>query len=283
MTDLSGTGTAADVLNISSGAIANATLSGAWTATASTSISGYAELITNGYAVDVSAAKGDAGFYIANTGTGASITGSSQADVLVGGTGNDTLSGGNGNDIIYGGGGIDAINVGSSSNGLDQVRLTTLDGKTSSPAAGGGTQISGLNLTATVSDSLHDAVMFEAGTASGAVNFANSLADGADYRFTSSDTGLYSSVSNLAGLSSSYSHEVIRVGSSTESANVATKTVAGLTDAYLVIGRGSSAVDIWYDNNWADTSNRVAVATLNGVSISSIDITDFGIYRPLPV
>ena len=125
--------------------------------------------------------------------------------------------------------------------------------------------------------------VFAVGTTSGAVNFAKSLAAGAEYRFTSADTSLYSSVSNLAGLSSSYSHEVIRVGSSTESANVATKTVTGLTDAYLVIGRGSSAVDIWYDTDWGDTSNRVAVATLNGVSISSIDITDFGIYRPLPV
>jgi Ca2+-binding RTX toxin-like protein len=119
VSDLSGVGaTAADVLLVNSGAYLNATLTSAWTATASTSVSGNASLITNGYAVDVSAAKGSTGFYILNSGGGVSITGSNQDDTLIGGTGSDTLSGGNGNDIIYGGGGVDTISVGTStSNG----------------------------------------------------------------------------------------------------------------------------------------------------------------------
>ncbi|MFK4698516.1 VCBS domain-containing protein [Bradyrhizobium diazoefficiens] len=97
VTDLSGN----DVLVISAGATANATVTAAFTATSSTSNAGTANLSSNGFAVDLSAATGANGFTVTNTGAAAAITGSAQNDALIGGSGNDTLAGGSGADSHY--------------------------------------------------------------------------------------------------------------------------------------------------------------------------------------
>ncbi|WP_461325482.1 VCBS domain-containing protein [Bradyrhizobium diazoefficiens] len=111
VTDLSGN----DVLVISAGATANATVTAAFTATSSTSNAGTANLSSNGFAVDLSAATGANGFTVTNTGAAAAITGSAQNDTLIGGSGNDTLAGGSGADSITGGSGADTMTGGAGS------------------------------------------------------------------------------------------------------------------------------------------------------------------------
>jgi Ca2+-binding RTX toxin-like protein len=118
ITDL-GTG-GADTLIVAAGAIANATLGAAYTATAATSNAGTANLSSNALAVDLSLAAGTVGYSVTNTGAATTFTGSAFADSLTGGAGadtlnagagNDTLSGGLGNDSLTGGAGIDTFNI----------------------------------------------------------------------------------------------------------------------------------------------------------------------------
>ena len=113
-----GTG-GADVLSVAAGAIANATVNTAWTATSASVNSGTANITTSGLAVNLSAVTSGNGFNVTNTGTAATLTGSSGADILMGGAGADTLVGGAGNDTLTGGSGIDRFTVGS---GTDTVR-----------------------------------------------------------------------------------------------------------------------------------------------------------------
>ena len=114
-------GDGADVLVISSGATANATLAGSWTATASSSNDGAANLTAAGFAVDLAAASGANGWSVGNAGnsTGVSLTGSANADTLAGGNGNDSLSGGNGHDSLIGGDGADSLSGGDGNDSLD--------------------------------------------------------------------------------------------------------------------------------------------------------------------
>jgi Ca2+-binding RTX toxin-like protein len=97
----------ADILTVASGAIANATLGAAWTATAASINSGTEFLTSAGYAVDLSKVISGNGFTVTNTGLATTFTGSSGADTLIGGTGADTLIGGAGHDSLTGGAGND--------------------------------------------------------------------------------------------------------------------------------------------------------------------------------
>lgn len=117
----------ADVLAISQGATASATIHTAWTATSDTVNMGtntYANAVitTNGLAVDLSLASvttaGTAtqGYTVSNTGAATTITGSAAADSLTGGSGNDTITGGAGNDTITGGAGADVMDGGTGNN-----------------------------------------------------------------------------------------------------------------------------------------------------------------------
>ncbi|MDH4480090.1 MAG: Ig-like domain-containing protein [Rhodoferax sp.] len=111
---ISDLGNGADILNVSAGATANATITGAWNASAATTNSGVANISTNGMAVNLAAVtSGSAGFGITNTGTATALTGSALADTLIGGTGQDTLTGGAGNDSLDGGTGADTLLGGS--------------------------------------------------------------------------------------------------------------------------------------------------------------------------
>ena len=107
ITDLGNGG--ADVLMVAAGASATATLAGAFTATAASSNAGSATLLDSGFAVNLAATTGTAGWTVTNAGsaTGVSLIGSAGNDTLVGGTGNDTLTGGPGNDQLTGGAGLD--------------------------------------------------------------------------------------------------------------------------------------------------------------------------------
>jgi Ca2+-binding RTX toxin-like protein len=114
----------------------NATVVAAWTATAQTFVhiyesyggSGNVNLLTAGYAVDLSAVgKGNGGFTVINSGAATTLTGSGFNDKLIGGAGDDTLVGGVGNDTLNGGAGNDSLTGGEGSDsflvsfGLDVI------------------------------------------------------------------------------------------------------------------------------------------------------------------
>ena len=111
----------ADILTVASLATANATVTTAWTATVGSTNAGTVNITTAGFAVNLAAATGSAGYSVttsaATTLTGSigndSLTGGTGNDTLVGGLGNDTLTGGAGNDTLTGGAGVDTFTVGS--------------------------------------------------------------------------------------------------------------------------------------------------------------------------
>jgi Ca2+-binding RTX toxin-like protein len=119
----------ADVLTVSSGATANATVTAAWTATSASTTAGAVNITTSGFAVNLAAATGT-GYVVTNIGGGTALTGSSSSDGLTGGVGKDTLVGSAGNDTLMGGKGADSLTGGS---GTDTFVFTTGDsGQTAS-------------------------------------------------------------------------------------------------------------------------------------------------------
>jgi Ca2+-binding RTX toxin-like protein len=109
ITDLGAGGS--DVLIVSAGATANATLAADWVATAGSGNVGVANLMASGFDVTLTAAVGPIGWNVSNAGEAGAVTliGSARADVLTGGLGADTLIGGAGNDTLTGGGGLDSL------------------------------------------------------------------------------------------------------------------------------------------------------------------------------
>jgi Ca2+-binding RTX toxin-like protein len=127
------------VLIVESGATVNATVRGAWTASATTRNRGTANLATSGIAINLAAVtdttNGAKGFSVTATGLRNSVTGSALNDTLLGGTGADALNGGPGIDTLTGGAGNDvytvdnvgdvvteALNAGADTGGADGPR-----------------------------------------------------------------------------------------------------------------------------------------------------------------
>ena len=104
----------ADIINISSGAIAEIEIAAAWTATSSSVNRGTASIMTHGYAVNLAAdtLSGSYGFSILNVAGAAKLTGSGLDDTITGGIGKDTIIGGGGDDSIIGGLGNDSLTGG---------------------------------------------------------------------------------------------------------------------------------------------------------------------------
>jgi Ca2+-binding RTX toxin-like protein/methionine-rich copper-binding protein CopC len=115
-----------DILKVSEGATANATVTAFWTATTATSNHGTANITTNGLGINLGAVVTGNGYNVTNTGQGTIVTGSGLADVLSGGTSIDTLIGGNGNDVLNGGNGNDVLTGGA---GSDIFQFSTTLGK----------------------------------------------------------------------------------------------------------------------------------------------------------
>ena len=120
ITDL---GNGADILSVSNGATASATVYGDFTATNETINNGAALIEANGHTVDLaSAGSGWYGWTIRNSSaTGATLAGSALNDIISGGTGNDTLSGGGGNDTLTGGAGADTFDIFSGLNTITDL------------------------------------------------------------------------------------------------------------------------------------------------------------------
>ncbi|NDA00074.1 MAG: calcium-binding protein, partial [Betaproteobacteria bacterium] len=113
----------ADRLVVRAGAVANATLSAAFTARTDGDWSGnegVANLFTNGFAVNLAAAAADAqkptpGWKVTNTGAATTLTGSDVSDTLTGGAGADVIDGGAGVDTaVYVAGATIALNPSTS-------------------------------------------------------------------------------------------------------------------------------------------------------------------------
>ena len=115
-----------DVLVVSSGATANATLAASWIATAASVNAGTANLTASGFRANLAAAGGTHGWFVTNrtNAIGVSLTGSSLADTLRGGNGNDIIVGGRGGDSLNGGDGVDTVSYAGSS-GSVTVNLAT--------------------------------------------------------------------------------------------------------------------------------------------------------------
>jgi Ca2+-binding RTX toxin-like protein len=111
----------ADVLVVSAGASANASLAGAWAATAASANDGTANLTAHGFGADLALATGASRWFVTNAGnaTGVRFTGSVSADVLAGGEGSDTLLGGDGSDTLSGNGGTDSLAGGLGNDSLN--------------------------------------------------------------------------------------------------------------------------------------------------------------------
>lgn len=130
ITDLSG---ALEVLQVSVGATANATVTASYTAGATSVNNGTANLSTNGFSVSMINAQAGNGFTITNVGTGAVLTGSNNADTINGGSGVDIITAGGGDDVLSGNGGDDVLsnNLGndtiSGGAGADSTNLALAD------------------------------------------------------------------------------------------------------------------------------------------------------------
>jgi len=107
--------TGSEILQVSAGATADATLKSAWVATVDSFNQGAANLTTSGLGVDLSAISQGLGWNVTNKGKAATLTGTRFNDTITGGTGNDTLIGGAGNDVLAGGKGSDALTGGGGS------------------------------------------------------------------------------------------------------------------------------------------------------------------------
>lgn len=89
-----------DDLSVGPGAIANAAVVAAWTASGLTTNDGTINITTAGFAVNLGLAGGGNGFSVTNTGAATTLTGSAQNDTLNAGAGADLLIGGAGNDTL---------------------------------------------------------------------------------------------------------------------------------------------------------------------------------------
>ena len=128
----------ADVLQTSNAAsIATVTLAAAWTATVASANDGSVNIRTNGFAVDLTSARGAHGYTVTNNANASILTGSTLADTLIGGSGDDTLTGGSGADNLDGGVGSDLYIIASAGDytgdvitdtggsGTDELRFTS--------------------------------------------------------------------------------------------------------------------------------------------------------------
>jgi Ca2+-binding RTX toxin-like protein len=119
----------ADVLIVSAGASAFATLAAAWTATAESANNGTASLTAAGFGVNLALATGANGWIVSNAAStrGVTLTGSAGNDSLTGGGGADILTGGLGDDRLTGGLGVDRFIVEAGTDRVTDLGLGGVD------------------------------------------------------------------------------------------------------------------------------------------------------------
>jgi len=200
------------------------------------------------------------------------ITGSSGADTITGGSGKDKLLGGGGNDSLTGGGGDDILNGGagtdtlSGGTGADQFRLAST------------------TTTATISDYTDDsdkiAFLDTGSTSGGSVNFAGLAGTTAGVTLNAANFISRASISNVAN---SDDQVVVRLTNAQDSSQIAANTGAAADTYVIVFNSTSGRGEIWFDDNWANGSNRVKVATLNNITtlagVTAITNSDIVVYN----
>ena len=122
ITDL---GVGQDVLTVSLGGVANATIAAGWTATVGTVNNGTANLLSAGFNVNLAqVTTGTVGFTVKDaTATAVTFNGSALNDTLIGNGLNDILVGGLGDDVLTGGVGIDTFTVTSGTDSITDLGL----------------------------------------------------------------------------------------------------------------------------------------------------------------
>ncbi|WP_420965872.1 VCBS domain-containing protein [Bradyrhizobium sp. B120] len=188
--------------------------------------------------------------------------------VLTGTSGANTLIGGSGADVLNGIGGADTLTGGS---GNDQFRL----------------QINGGGV-ATITDfskvvGNQDTIGFLGGTGAGAVSFANTTASAAGATLSTADFDkTRTSITNIAN---NEANKVIVLQNSDTTTDIQTLTGGNpqtKNDYVVVFNSTTNHAEIWFDDNWNDSANRVQVATLNNITtlagVTSLSASDFVVY-----
>jgi Ca2+-binding RTX toxin-like protein len=236
ITDLGNGG--ADVMVVSAGATANATINTSWTAAATSVNSGVANIMTNGLVTNLAAVITGNGFNVTNIGAATTLTGSGLADSITGGTGNDTITAGAGNDTIIGGDGVDVITAGAGSDSIN---------------GGNGSDIYSVTVLA---DYVAGETINDTGTG---------LTDVDELRVALAAAGTFTVLASTTGI------ERIAIGTGTAATAVATATTAinvnaaALSNAVMMVGNaganaltGSASNDTLTGGTGIDTFNVTA-------------------------
>ena len=197
------------------------------------------------------------------------ITGGSGNDKIIGGGGADSLTGGVGNDILVGGAGNDTLTGGVGGTNADQFRLQTNSGKDTIVDFTDGTDFIGFLDTGS--------------TGSGSINFGATTGDADGNTLNAND---YNTSASIAAIDNGQTEEVYEISSALTTAQITgdTSTDLNTNNVYVVVfnsttGRG----EIWFDNNWNDTANRVQVATLDNFTataqVTALTASDFVVYN----
>jgi Ca2+-binding RTX toxin-like protein len=139
-------GNGVDIVEVSTGATLQGTVSASWTATVGTYNDGTARLSTLGAAINLSAVTGGTiGWVISNGGgLGASMTGSGLNDTVTGGAGADTIAGAGGDDALNGGNGVDLVDYSGATGGVSvDLSANSATGAAGNDSLGGFEQVRG--------------------------------------------------------------------------------------------------------------------------------------------
>ncbi|TGT77786.1 immunoglobulin-like domain-containing protein [Mesorhizobium sp. M2E.F.Ca.ET.166.01.1.1] len=180
-----------------------------------------------------------------NGGTGSDIAaGFNGGDTLNGGIGRDYLLGGQQDDILSGGGGNDVLLGGG---GNDQFRMTA-------PS---------LNGTDTILDFAVAGHTIGLQQGASSWNAANTTATAAGAGLSASDYQNRNAITNIAA---GDTNKVVEIQTAQTNAQIVNGT-AGAANAYVAVFNSDTGKgELWYDNNWSDTTGRVHVATLDDVT-----------------
>jgi hypothetical protein len=184
----------------------------------------------------------------AGQGGAALISGSDSGDFIFGGSGNDRLIGNGGDDWVYGGGGNDEFRLSApASNGNDEIvdftqgqdRIGFLQGGNGWDAAG------------------------------------TSLGSNASSVLAASD---YLSANDLSGLGSA-NNKVVELQQAQTTAYMQGGVGAAVNAYVVVYNSDTHKAEVWYDNNWSDTSGRIEVASIDSLttltSVTGLTNNDF--------
>ncbi|BCM21656.1 beta strand repeat-containing protein [Mesorhizobium sp. J8] len=163
------------------------------------------------------------------------LSGGAGRDYLLGGQQDDILSGGGGNDVLLGGGGNDQFRmIAPSSNGTDTILDFAVAGHT---------------------------IGLQQGASSW--NAANTIATAAGAGLSASDYQNRNAITNIAV---GDTNKVVEIQTAQTNAQIVNGT-AGAANAYVAVFNSDTGKgELWYDNNWSDTTGRVHVATLDDVT-----------------